>query len=99
MQGLSVGGEYAASASYLTEAAHQNWRGFGASFQYVSVTIGQLLGLLTLMGLQALLTEQQLTQWGWRIPFAIGAVGAVVVFYLRKIGRASCRGTGRGWWT
>lgn len=84
MQGLSVGGEYAASASYLTEAAHQNWRGFGASFQYVSVTIGQLLGLLTLMGLQALLTEQQLTQWGWRIPFAIGAVGAVVVFYLRR---------------
>ncbi|WP_243795313.1 MFS transporter [Saccharopolyspora gloriosae] len=84
LQGLSVGGEYAASASYLTEASRRGHRGLGSSFQYVSVTLGQLLGLAVLMVLQATMTEQQLTAWGWRIPFVIGAVAAVVVFYLRR---------------
>lgn len=83
-QGLSVGGEYAASASYLTEASRSDHRGLGSSFQYVSVTLGQLLGLGVLMTLQSLLTEEQLTAWGWRIPFIIGAVAALVVFYLRR---------------
>ncbi|MCX2730338.1 MFS transporter [Saccharopolyspora sp. NFXS83] len=84
LQGLSVGGEYAASASYLTEASRRGHRGLGSSFQYVSVTLGQLLGLAVLMVVQATLTEAELTAWGWRIPFIIGAVAAVVVFYLRR---------------
>ncbi|GAA4615479.1 MFS transporter [Saccharopolyspora hordei] len=84
MQGLSVGGEYAASAAYLTEVSRRGRRGLGSSFQYVSVTIGQLLGLVVLMVLQSTLTEQQLTAWGWRIPFVIGAIAALVVFYLRR---------------
>ncbi|MBQ6641521.1 MAG: MFS transporter [Saccharopolyspora sp.] len=84
MQGLSVGGEYAASASYLTEASQRGHRGLGSSFQYVSVTLGQLFGLAVLMVLQSLLTPQQLSAWGWRIPFVIGAIAAVVVFYLRR---------------
>ncbi|MDO0924428.1 MFS transporter [Streptomyces sp. TG1A-8] len=84
LQGLSIGGEYAASATYLTEASARNRRGLGSSFQYVSMTCGQLLGLAILITLQHTLTTGQLESWGWRIPFAFGAVFAVVVFWLRR---------------
>jgi MFS transporter, MHS family, alpha-ketoglutarate permease len=84
MQGLSVGGEYAASASYLTEVSAKHRRGLGSSFQYISVTLGQIAGLAVLIVLQALLSEQELTSWGWRIPFVLGAVGAIAVFWLRR---------------
>ncbi|MGW3277353.1 MFS transporter [Nocardia rhamnosiphila] len=84
LQGLSVGGEYATSAAYLTEMSKKGWRGLGGSFQYVSVTLGQIAGVLLLIVLQFLLTEQQLDSWGWRIPFVLGAVAAVAVFYLRR---------------
>ena len=84
LQGLSVGGEYAASATYLTEASHPRRRGFSSSFQYVSMTVGQLIGLGLLMVLQRTMTEETLHAWGWRIPFVVGAVGAAVVFYIRR---------------
>ena len=84
MQGLSVGGEYGASATYLTEMAGKNRRGFFSSFQYVTLISGQLLAILVLLILQATMTEAALDSWGWRIPFAIGAVLAVVVFYIRR---------------
>ncbi|WP_299533732.1 MFS transporter [uncultured Streptomyces sp.] len=84
LQGLSVGGEYAASATYLTEASAPDRRGFASSFQYVSMTAGQLVGLGLLIVLQRTMSEQALHDWGWRIPFVIGALGAAVVFYLRR---------------
>ncbi|WP_171170110.1 MFS transporter [Streptomyces sp. I05A-00742] len=84
LQGLSVGGEYAASATYLTEASAPGRRGFASSFQYVSMTAGQLVGLGILIVLQHTLTSDQLHEWGWRIPFAVGALGAAVIFYLRR---------------
>ncbi|MFF2196978.1 MFS transporter [Streptomyces sp. NPDC058157] len=84
LQGLSIGGEYAASATYLTEASARNRRGLGSSFQYVSMTCGQLLGLGILITMQHTLTKEQLGSWGWRIPFVVGAVFAVVVFWLRR---------------
>ncbi|MFF3560892.1 MFS transporter [Streptomyces sp. NPDC002574] len=84
LQGLSIGGEYAASATYLTEASARDRRGLGSSFQYVSMTCGQLLGLAVLIVLQHVLTERQLTDWGWRIPFVLGAVLAVVVLWIRR---------------
>ncbi|MEU9885075.1 MFS transporter [Sphaerisporangium sp. NPDC051011] len=84
LQGLSVGGEYAASATYLTEASHPRRRGFSSSFQYVSMTIGQLIGLGLLMVLQRTLSDAALHSWGWRVPFAVGAAGAAVVFYIRR---------------
>lgn len=83
-QGLSVGGEYGASATYLSEMAHHKRRGFFSSFQYVTLIAGQLLALCVLLLLQKLLTEPQLEQWGWRIPFAVGGLMAVTVFYLRR---------------
>ncbi|TGN79919.1 MFS transporter [Streptomyces bauhiniae] len=84
LQGLSIGGEYAASATYLTEASARNRRGLGSSFQYVSMTCGQLLGLAILITMQHTLTTAQLQSWGWRVPFVLGAVFALVVFWLRR---------------
>jgi MHS family alpha-ketoglutarate permease-like MFS transporter len=84
LQGLSVGGEYGTSATYLSEVATENRRGFYSSFQYVTLIGGQLVAL----GLQVLLQKvflspAQLQSWGWRIPFVIGALLALVAFYLR----------------
>ena len=84
MQGLSVGGEYGASATYLSEMAGKDRRGFFSSFQYVTLISGQLLAICVLLILQATMTEAALDAWGWRIPFAVGAVLAVVVFYIRR---------------
>ncbi|MFI1647434.1 MFS transporter [Streptomyces avidinii] len=84
LQGMSIGGEYAASATYLTEASARNRRGLGSSFQYVSMTCGQLLGLGILITLQHTLTTAQLESWGWRLPFVLGALFAVIVFWLRR---------------
>ncbi|MFB7995897.1 MFS transporter [Streptomyces sp. NPDC056002] len=84
LQGLSVGGEYAASATYLTEASDPSRRGFASSFQYVSMTAGQIVGLGLQIVLQRTLSDDALHSWGWRIPFVIGALGAAIIFYLRR---------------
>ncbi|SCF95850.1 MFS transporter, MHS family, alpha-ketoglutarate permease [Streptomyces sp. DconLS] len=84
LQGLSVGGEYAASATYLTEATDPKRRGFASSFQYVSMTVGQIIGLGLQIILQRTLSDAALHSYGWRIPFVVGALGAAVVFYLRR---------------
>jgi MHS family alpha-ketoglutarate permease-like MFS transporter len=84
LQGLSVGGEYGTSATYLSEMAHSHHRGFYSSFQYVTLIGGQLLALAVQLLLQRLLPEAELKAWGWRIPFFIGAALSVVAFYLRR---------------
>ncbi len=85
IQGLSLGGEYGTSATYLSEMAHPEHRGFYSSFQYVTLIGGQLLAMLVLLVLQKLLlTPEQLEAWGWRIPFAIGAGLAVIVYFMRR---------------
>ncbi|SDZ20681.1 MFS transporter [Pseudomonas sp. NFIX28] len=84
MQGLSVGGEYGTSATYLSEMATKERRGFFSSFQYVTLISGQLIALGVLIVLQNVLTTEELQSWGWRIPFGIGALCAVVALYLRR---------------
>ena len=84
LQGLSLGGEYGTSATYLSEVATPNRRGFYSSFQYVTLTSGQLLALGVQIVLQQLLTPEQLHSWGWRIAFVIGAAAAVTVMWLRR---------------
>jgi MHS family alpha-ketoglutarate permease-like MFS transporter len=83
-QGLSVGGEYGTSATYMSEVAESGRRGFFASFQYVTLIGGQLVALLVLVILQQLLSHDQLVAWGWRIPFVVGAASALVSLYLRR---------------
>ncbi|MER6943429.1 MFS transporter [Nonomuraea sp. NPDC000554] len=84
IQGLSVGGEFAAATTFLVESAPPGRRGLFASFQYVSTTIGQLLasGLAALLA--STLTEADMNSYGWRIPFLIGAVISLVGLWIRK---------------
>ncbi len=84
IQGLSLGGEYAASATYLSEISFSRRRGFYTSFQYVTLIGGQVLASLLLIVMQQRLTGAQLEAWGWRVPFAIGALLAVYGLYLRR---------------
>jgi MHS family alpha-ketoglutarate permease-like MFS transporter len=84
LQGLSVGGEYGTSATYLSEMASRAHRGFWSSFQYVTLVMGHLIALAVLIVLQLVLEPQQLRDWGWRIPFAIGALAALVALWLRR---------------
>ena len=83
LQGLSVGGEYGASATYLSEMALRNRRAFWASFQYVTLIGGQLLALAVVVLLQSAMPEAELQGWGWRVAFGIGALLAVAVYILR----------------
>ncbi|CAN7227621.1 MFS family transporter [Variovorax sp. LjRoot175] len=83
-QGLSVGGEYGTTATYMSEVALRGQRGFFSSFQYVTLIGGQLLAVLVIVVLEQLLSEAELKAWGWRIPFVIGAITAVVAMQLRR---------------
>ncbi|HDR7655067.1 TPA: MFS transporter [Bacillus wiedmannii] len=84
LQGLSLGGEYGTSATYLSEMASSGRRGFYSSFQYVTLVAGQMVALGVQIVLQQLLSEPDMKSWGWRIPFIIGAMGAVAVLWLRR---------------
>jgi len=83
-QGLSVGGEYGTSATYMSEVAVEGRKGFYASFQYVTLIGGQLLALLVVVILQQVMEDAELRAWGWRIPFALGAALAIVALWLRR---------------
>jgi MHS family alpha-ketoglutarate permease-like MFS transporter len=84
VQGLSLGGEYGASATYMSEMAGRKHRGFWSSFQYLSLIGGQVAALFVLVILQHVLSKADLNAWGWRIPFAVGGVLAIVVFWIRS---------------
>jgi MHS family alpha-ketoglutarate permease-like MFS transporter len=85
IQGLSLGGEYGTSATYLSEMATAERRGFYSSFQYVTLIGGQLAAMLVLVLLQKfVLTPAELDAWGWRIPFVIGAGLAVIAYVMRR---------------
>lgn len=79
-----MGGEYGTSATYMSEIALEGRKGFYASFQYVTLIGGQLLAILVVVILQQILTDEQLHARGWRIPFAMGAVLAIVALWLRR---------------
>ncbi|MFI6733738.1 MFS transporter [Nonomuraea sp. NPDC050451] len=84
IQGLSVGGEFAAATTFLVESAPPGRRGLYSSFQYVSTTIGQLLasGLAALLA--SSLVKEDMASYGWRIPFIVGAVISLVGLWIRK---------------
>lgn len=84
LQGLSVGGEYGTAATYLSEMAGKGKRGFYSSFQYVTLIGGQLIAVGIQLLMQNILTNAQMQEWGWRIPFFIGAVLSLIAFYLRS---------------
>src|SRR4029453_16453970 len=79
IQGLSLGGEYGSSATYMSEIADRERRGFWSSFLYVTIIGGQLCALALLVFLQVVLGEAAMEAWGWRVGFVMGALLAIVV--------------------
>src|SRR5690242_13066516 len=84
VQGFATGGEYGTSATYMSEAATRERRGFFSSFQYVTLVGGHVLAQFTLLIILTAFSSAQVSQFGWRIAFAVGGVAAVVVFWLRR---------------
>ncbi|WP_040791643.1 MFS transporter [Nocardia paucivorans] len=84
VQGFATGGEYGASATYMSEAATRERRGFLSSFQYVTLVGGHVLAQLTLLVLQVFLDKEGISEFGWRIAFFLGGVAAIIVFWLRR---------------
>lgn len=84
LQGFATGGEYGTSATYMSEAATANRRGFLSSFQYVTLIGGHVLAQFTLLIALSVLDVDAVTDWGWRIGFFIGGIAALVVLWLRR---------------
>lgn len=84
LQGLSVGGEYGTVATYMSEVALKGQRGFYSSFQYVTLSGGQLLASLLGVIMLMLMTKEQMMDGGWRIPFIIGGVVAILSYFARR---------------
>ncbi|RXQ99389.1 MFS transporter [Pseudoxanthomonas composti] len=84
LQGFATGGEYGASATYMSEAAVPGHRGLLSSFHYVTLVGGHVLAQLTLFLLLTFFSKEHVSEWGWRLGFAIGGVSAIVVFWLRR---------------
>ncbi|MFJ6850368.1 MFS transporter [Streptomyces sp. NPDC091271] len=84
VQGLSVGGEFAASTTFLVESAGPGRRGLFSSFQYISTTIGQLIASGVAALLVLLLANDRMNDWGWRVPFLLGALFSLVGLWIRR---------------
>jgi MHS family alpha-ketoglutarate permease-like MFS transporter len=84
VQGFATGGEYGTSATYMSEAATANRRGFLSSFQYVTLVGGHVLAQFTLLILLSFLDVETVTAWGWRVGFFIGGIAALVVLWMRR---------------
>ncbi|MGH6693929.1 MFS transporter [Sphingopyxis sp.] len=96
MQGFSTGGQYGAAATYLSEIAEPGKRGFYASFQFVTLIGGQLFALLTIFLLQTAMSDEAIREWGWRIPFVLGAVLAGVFILFRDVMHETTEPAGNG---
>jgi MHS family proline/betaine transporter-like MFS transporter len=83
LQGLSVGGEYVGSMSFLVEHAPPGRRAFVGSWSSFTVVLGSLMGSAAAMVCLDRLSEAQLAAWGWRVPFLAGLLIGLVGFWLR----------------
>ena len=84
IQGLSVGGEYTSSLIFLAEHAKPGHRARTAFWGMWGATAGILLGSAIGAFISGILTEEQLLNWGWRIPFLFGSLIAVTGYFIRK---------------
>src|SRR5262245_53508570 len=84
LQGLSVGGEYVGSMSYLAESAPPGRRGFVSSWCNVSGGVGGLAGSALAAILTRVLTPEQVADWGWRLPFLLSIPGGLASWWLRQ---------------
>ncbi|GAA2363027.1 MFS transporter [Saccharopolyspora halophila] len=84
LQGFAAGGEFGSAASFLAEYAPRRRRGFGVSWLEVGSLLGFLAGSFVFLLLSVGLSEEQLSTWGWRIPFLIAAPLGVIGFVIRN---------------
>jgi len=84
LQGLSTGGEFAASSTFLVESAPTGRRGFFSSFLYIGATLGNVIAIALVAVLVAALPDDAMHSWGWRIPFVVGTLGAVAGLFIRR---------------
>jgi len=84
MQGFSAGGEWGGSTAFIVEWAPKGRRGWFGSFQQTSVVAGLLLGSGVAALLNTLLSQEQMTSWGWRVPFLLGGILGPVGLYMRR---------------
>ncbi|ABZ75259.1 major facilitator superfamily MFS_1 [Shewanella halifaxensis HAW-EB4] len=82
-QGFSASGEYAGAATFLTEIAPKEEKGFYASIVPASAAAGLLFGSIFISILYAFLSSAQLHEWGWRIPFLLAAPFGLIGLYIR----------------
>lgn len=91
LQGLSVGGEYVGSMSFLAEHAPPGRRAFVGSWSSFTVVLGTLLGSGTAALCTGLLSAEDLSRWGWRLPFVAGlAIGAVGLWLRMGVQESPC---------
>jgi MFS family permease len=83
IQGLALGGEYGGAATYVAEHVPDNRRGFYTAFIQTTATLGLFLSLLVILAVRSMLSEEDWTAWGWRIPFLLSAVLVMVSLFIR----------------
>ncbi|MEE4659527.1 MAG: MFS transporter [Halieaceae bacterium] len=83
LQGLSVGGEFSSSATYLVETAPQGKRGLIGSWANIGSMSGSLLGVAAAALVTNLFDAQTLGEWAWRLPFLGGAILGTAAIWIR----------------
>jgi MFS family permease len=83
LQGLALGGEYGGAAIYVAEHAPDDQRGRYTSYIQMTATIGLVLALLVVVGLESLLGEATFNDFGWRIPFWLSGILVGLALYIR----------------
>ncbi len=89
LQALSVGGERSATLSLLAELAPPHLRGLYGSMSLFSTTAGILLASFVCGLVSSMLTPEELAEWGWRVPFLLGAVSGIAAYFLRRVVKES----------
>ena len=84
LQGFSVGGEYTGAMTYASELANRKKRGFVNSFPIAGCTAGILMASGTVWLINHLFGDKGIAEWGWRIPFYLGAVVALVGYWISR---------------
>lgn len=89
LQGLSLGGAFSGSMSYVVEHAPKGRRGAIGSVTMLSLVLGFLFGSLVSTAVASVLPEEDFMSWGWRLPFFLGVGIGFVGYYLRHHGEES----------
>lgn len=84
LQGLSIGGEIPGALTFTCEHVNAKHRGFVCGIIYACLNLGIILGSFISFLLTSLLSEEQLTTFGWRIPFILGGLLGVVSYFIRQ---------------